>query len=275
MCKEKYVNPFTDFGFKRLFGTEANKDILINFLNSVIEDEDDIVEITYLNVEKLGKIESDRKAVYDLYCKTEKGDHIIVEMQKVGQEHFIDRTIFYSARAIDDAAKKGAWDFNLPKVYTIALLNFEPHEFSNEKNYKHTLRLCDINTSKVLSHKLTYIFLELGKFNKKIDELENLSEKWMYVIKNLYEFDTYPTVLKEKIFKKFFEEARISAFTQEEKFAYEESLKVLWDNTNAFTYARKEEKIEIAKKLKAQNVDINIIAQATGLTLEDIEKYKI
>ncbi|MCC8120227.1 MAG: Rpn family recombination-promoting nuclease/putative transposase [Bacteroidales bacterium] len=279
MCKEKFINPFTGFGFKRLFGSEANKDILINFLNSVIEDEE-IVEITYLNVEKLGQIESDRKAIYDLYCKTEKGHHIIVEMQKAWQVHFIDRTIFYSARAIDDAAKKGDWDFALPKIYVIALLNFTPSEFADEPGYKHILRLCDISTGQEFSRKLNYIFLEIKKFDKSIDELESLTDKWMHVIKNLDNFESYPTVLQEKIFKKFFEEARISAFTPEEQFAYEESLKVMRDNNNVLASAEikgrkeghEEEKIRFARELKALNVSIDKISQASGLTIEEIEK---
>ncbi len=276
MCKEKYVNPFTDFGFKRLFGTEANKDILINFLNSVIEDEDDIVEITYLNTEKLGQIQSDRKVIYDLYCKTEKGDHIIVEMQKAWQGHFIDRTIFYSARAIDDAAQKGDWDFSLPKVYVIALLNFSPAEFADQESYKHVLRLCDIATGRELSRKLNYIFLEIKKFDKTIEELETLSDKWMHVLKNLDKFESYPATLKEKIFKKFFEEARISAFTPDEQFAYEESLKVMRDNNNVLASAvmkgHQEEKFEIAKKMKVQGFDLSIISQLTDINIEEIEK---
>lgn len=280
MCKERFVNPFTDFGFKRLFGTEANKDILIHFLNAILDDEDDIVEITYLNVEKLGQTERERKAVYNLYCRTENGGHIIVEMQKAWQEHFIDRTIFYSARAIDDAAKKGAWDFNLPKIYTVCLLNFEPPEFSGEEQFKHTLRLCDIATGRVCSRKLTYIFLEMDKFRKEMDELESLSDKWLYVIKNLCLFDSYPTALKEKIFKKFFEEARISAFTPEEQFAYEESLKDMRDYSNTLASAekkgreegREEEKIRMAREMKADGEPVEKIVRYTGLTTEEIEK---
>lgn len=274
MCKERYISPFTDFGFKRLFGTETNKDILIHFLNSVIEDESPIVDLTYLNTEKLGMRPSERRAVFDLYCRLSNGSHIIVEMQRGSQEYFIDRTIFYSARAIDDAAKKGDWDFNLPKVYTIALLNFESKEFQAETAYMHTVRLCELPTGRIFSQKLTYIFIELPKFNKTIDELETLTEKWMYVIKNLYLFDKYPEKLKETIFHRFFEEARISAFTDEEKFAYEESLKEMRDYNNTLATAKKEGKmernLEVAANLKAMGLNADQIAKATGLSPEEI-----
>ena len=81
--KEKYINPFTDFGFKRLFGEEPNKDLLLDFLNEVLkEHQGKIVDLTYLKTEQLGKTEIDRKAIFDLYCENEKGEKFIVEMQK-------------------------------------------------------------------------------------------------------------------------------------------------------------------------------------------------
>lgn len=278
MCKERYINPFTDFGFKRLFGTEANKDILIHFLNAILPDEDEIVGLTYLNVEKLGQTPRERKAVYDIYCQLANGGHIIVEMQNASQEHFIDRTIYYSARAIDDAAKKGEWDFNLPRIYTVALLNFEPNEFEGQPQYMHTLRLCDVGTGKVVTKKLTYIFLELPKFDKGIEELETPTDKWLYVIKNLYLLDSYPERLKEAVFHKFFEEARISAFTDEERFAYEESLKDMRDYLNTLATAKKEgialAKTSIARTMLAQGLPISMIATCTGLTPVEITRLQ-
>ncbi len=77
----KYINPFTDFGFKKLFGEEANKDLLIDFLNALLAEKEHIKDITYLKNEHLGRTESDRKAIFDLYCETESGDKFIVEMQ--------------------------------------------------------------------------------------------------------------------------------------------------------------------------------------------------
>jgi predicted transposase/invertase (TIGR01784 family) len=94
--REKYINPFTDFGFKKLLGSEFNKDLLIDFLNQVLGDREQIKDLTYLNTEKLGKTASDRKAVFDLYCENEKGNKFIIELQNVSQQYFKDRSVFYS-----------------------------------------------------------------------------------------------------------------------------------------------------------------------------------
>ncbi len=294
MCKERYVNPFTDFGFKRLFGTEANKDILIHFLNAVLENEEDIVDLTYHNVEKLGPSERDRRAIYDIYCKTASGDHIIVEMQRGWQEHFVERCIYYSSMAVTDAAAKGDWDFNLPRVYTIALLNFEPKEFADSRDFKHTWGICDTKTGKVSTKALNYVFLEMKKFKKGINELETLTDKWMYVINNLYLLDEYPSAITEKIFKRFFKEAKISAFTEEERFAYEESLKEMRDYNNTIASTAKakfaegmtqgmaqgmaqgmvqgrvEEKYNMARLMKNAGEPVEKISAYTGLDKEEI-----
>ena len=77
--KDKYVNPYTDFGFKKLFGTEINKDLLISFINSLLHGREVVKDLTYLNTEHLGISETDRKAVFDVYCENEKGEKILVE----------------------------------------------------------------------------------------------------------------------------------------------------------------------------------------------------
>jgi len=108
---EKYVNPFTDFGFKKLFGTEPNKDILIDFLNQLLPQYHQIKELTYLNNENLGRGELDRKAIFDLYCLSHSGERFIVEMQKAKQNYFKDRSVYYSTFPIQDQAQKGSWNF--------------------------------------------------------------------------------------------------------------------------------------------------------------------
>ncbi|MDR1672909.1 MAG: Rpn family recombination-promoting nuclease/putative transposase, partial [Bacteroidales bacterium] len=116
----RYINPHTDFGFKKLFGTEANKDLLQEFLPVLLGKEDRIISLRYLNQEQLGRTENDRKAVYDLYCETETGDKFIVEMQRNYQEFFKDRSVYYSTFPIQEQAKRGIeWDFELNAVYTV------------------------------------------------------------------------------------------------------------------------------------------------------------
>ena len=122
---ERYINPHTDFGFKRLFGSEFNKDLLISFLNALFVGEQTVKEVTFLNSEQLGERRDSRRAIFDVYCQNEQGDRFIVEMQNVYQEFFKDRTVYYSTFPIREQSKRGEeWDYHLDSVYTVGLLNF-------------------------------------------------------------------------------------------------------------------------------------------------------
>ena len=120
-AREKYINLFTDYGFKRVFGTEINKDILIDFLNELLRNEaGEIKDITFLTSEQMGYTEMDRKAVFDLYCENEKGEKFIVELQKARQNFFKERSVFYSTFPIQSQAEKGVWNYKLNAVYATA-----------------------------------------------------------------------------------------------------------------------------------------------------------
>ena len=113
--KSRYINPFTDFGFKKLFGEEASKPMLIDFLNSLLP-ESKIVDLTFKDKDKLGNTEADRKAIYDIYCENNVGEKIIVELQKAKQNYFKDRTIYYATFPIQEQAEKGEWNYQLKAV---------------------------------------------------------------------------------------------------------------------------------------------------------------
>jgi len=284
--KDKYLNPFTDFGFKKLFGIEPNKDILIDFLNELLrKDEGEIKDITYLSQEQLGRTMSERKAVFDIYCENERGEKFIVELQKAKQNYFKDRSIYYSTFPIQNQAEKGGWDFELKSVYTVGILDFV---FDEDKDcnqvFHHEVQLFDKSIQEVFYDKLTYIYLEMPKFTKAIDELETHFDKWLYVLKNLENLTDRPVKLRERIFNKLFEQAEISSFDDEEYSEYEKSLKTYRDLKNSIDTARgegreegrkegrEEEKITIAEKMKQQNVPLEIISRSTGLRIEEIEK---
>ena len=184
---EKYVNPFTDYGFKKLFGEEVNKDLLLDFLNELLKEEQgNITNLTYLKTEHLGDIATERKAVFDLYCENEKGEKFIVELQKTKQKFFKDRTVFYTTFPIREQAQRADWNYELKAVYTIAILDFVFDENKNfPKKYRYDVKLSDVETHKVFYDKLTLIYLEMPKFNKKLEELQTRFDKWLYVIKNL------------------------------------------------------------------------------------------
>lgn len=280
MTETRYINPYTDFGFKKLFGTEMNKDLLISFLNALFMGHKHIKDISYLPMERLG-LYGNRRAIFDVYCEDEDGSKFIVEMQNVSQQYYKDRSVFYSTFPIQDQGQRGEdWDFNLKDVYTVGILNFvfRDDEYSDEC-YHHEVKLMDTQTKKVFYDKLTYIYLEMPKFNKTEDELETMFDKWMFVLKNLSRLLDRPKALQERIFKKLFEQAEIACFTPEERRGYEDSVKVYRDINNAINTAKKEswtkgkaeEKVATAQRMKKMGLDVQVIAEATQLTIEEIE----
>lgn len=273
---EKYINPFTDYGFKKLFGEEPNKDLLLDFLNELLKDEQGkIKDLAYLKTEQLGTSDVDRKAICDLYCENEKGEKFIVELQKSKQNFFKDRTVYYSTFPIREQAKRADWDYELKAVYTIAILDFVFDSDKEEPNkFRYDVKLSDIDTNEVFYDKLTFIYLEMPKFNKTIDELNSRFEKWLFVLRNLNRLDRVPDKLKEQIFEKLFETAEIARFTPEQVRSYEDSLKYYRDMKNSLDTAREERAIDIARKLLKSGVGLDIIANSTGLSLNQIEKLK-
>ena len=281
---EKYINPFTDFGFKRIFGEEANKDLLIDFLNQLLSAEEGLIKsIKYMNPEKSGASLYERKAVFDIYCENERGEKFIVEMQKAKQKFFKDRSLFYSTFPIREQAEKGDWDFELKKVYLIAILDFEFDEDKAEKDkFIYNVKLSDIETKKVFYDKLTFIYIEMPKFNKTIDEVETHFDKWLYVLKNLNFFEKIPSKIKEKIFKKLFIQAEIAKLSVDEQKNYQESLKNYRDLKNVIDTAKEESfnegklegKREIAKNALQQGLSVEIIQSLTGLSIEEIKNLE-
>ena len=275
----RYVNPYTDFGFKLLFGTPVNKDLLIGFLNALFRGEQEITDVTYLNAEQLGRAEWDRKAVFDVYCENVKGERFIVEMQKARQKYFKDRSVFYSTFPIREQAKVGDWDYELKSVYTVGILNFVfDEDKDDEEYYHHEVKLMDVGRKEVFYEKLTFIYLEMPKFRKREEELETLFDKWMFVLKNLATLLDRPAALQERVFKRLFETAEIARFSESEMRDYEESLKNLRDLGNVLNTAkeegRKEKTLEIARNLLQAGIAEDVVAATTGLSVEEIQNLK-
>ncbi len=289
--KDKYINPLTDFGFKKLFGVEPNKELLIDFLNQLLPSIHQIKNLTYTKNEHLGSSEYERKAIFDLYCESESGEKFIVEVQKAKQNFFKDRSVYYSTFPIQEQAKKGDWNFKLAAVYTIGILDFIFDEHKTQNELLHTVKLKDQNGN-VFYNKLTYIYIELPKFTKSDNELQSKFDKWLYVFRHLANLQNRPVVLQERIFKKLFEAAEIAKFTPKEKEQYEESLKYYRDLKNVVD-SSKEEGIkegrekgikegiktgiktgrkEVAKEMKADGFSLEKIARYTGLSIEEIQK---
>ncbi len=226
--QERYVNFYTDFAFKKLFGTEMNKELLVSFLNSMFDGKEVIQDLNYLNVGHLGHAAAERKAVFDVYCENEKGEKHLIEMQKTNQDYFKDRSIYYSTFPIQEQAPQGRWNFQQTKVYTIGILNFTFDDTDNEVLH-HEVKLVDLHSQDVFYDKLTYIYLEMPKFHKTEAELVTIFDKWLYAIKNLATLMERPAVLQEAVFRRLFEQAEIAMFDPTELRSYRESQKDYWD----------------------------------------------
>lgn len=273
--EERYISLLTDFGFKRIFGTKPNKDLLINFLNSLFDGFQVIKDVKYLNSEHVGDVFAERKAIFDVYCENEHGEKFIVEMQNA----------YFPIR--EQAPKGAEWNFKLEHVYTVALLNFDLEEEAFDKNdINHDVGLLDKKTFKVFNDKLSFKYVEIAKFNKTEEELDTLYDKWLYVLKNLSRLDKRPAALKEKVFTKLFEEAEIAKFTPTELKEYEDSLKAYRDVKNSIDSAlekgREEgmaegmakEKQSTARRLLSMGLSEEQVSTATELPLEVIQKLR-
>ena len=273
----KYINPYTDFGFKKLFGTEMNKDLLISFLNSLFSGSvKEITDVEYLNGENLGDSYGDRRSVFDVYCKTDDGGRFIVEMQKAEQSYFKDRSVYYATTPIRQQAPKGKCDYHLEDVYTIGILNFEfPNNEYPSDSYRHEVKLKDVEDNHVFYDKLTFVYLEMPKFNKTEDELETMFDKWMFVLRNLYRLMERPKALQDRVFEKLFQQAEIAKYSEAERRQYEASQKEYWDYTSTMETAilkgEKKNARETALKMKDDGMSEDLIAKYTGLSLEEIE----
>lgn len=281
--KAKYINPYTDFGFKKLFGEEADKDLLIDFLNQLLPAKHKIVNLTFKNPEQLGAVESERKAIFDIHCENDKGDRFIVEMQKAKIKFFKDRAVFYTTFPIKEQAEKGDWNFKLNPVYCVAILDFEFGDDREQKSHMSHVQLKD-QYCQTFYDKLTYIFIEMPRFTKTENELENHFDKWLYFLKHLETFESIPDILKEDVFIKGFEIAEISHFNKKELAEYEESLKHYRDLKGVIDTSFEEgEKLgyekgkdemarEMAKTMKTKGYSMEEISELTKLPKDEIEK---
>ena len=310
--EERYINLLTDFGFKRIFRTAKNKDLLICFLNSLFNGKQIVKDVSSLTPELVRDVYTDSRAIFDVYCEGENGEKFIVEMQNAYQAHFKDRSLFYSTFPLREQASKGNdRDFKFNHIYTIALLNFNMNEDAIDKeNIRHHVQLCDTATHKIFYDKLEFIYVEIAKFNKTLEELETLYEKWLYALKNLYKLTQRPKELCDKVFDRLFEEAEIAKFTPQEVREYEASKKAYRDIKNSIDTAKQEgkqeglaegmelgmakgmekgraqgmeegmakgtidEKIATAKRLLGMGVSDDQVAAITLLPLDHIEKLK-
>ncbi|MDY6939413.1 MAG: Rpn family recombination-promoting nuclease/putative transposase [Cyanobacteriota bacterium] len=269
--QERYINLLTDFGFKRIFGTEPNKALLIDFLNTLLPEHHRIRDVIYKRNESLGNTTLDRKAIFDIYCEGETGEKFIVEIQKAKQNFFKDRSVYYATFPIQEQAVKGDWDYQLKAVYTIGVLDFVFDDHKNEDTLIHTVQLKNQHCE-VFYEKLKFVYIELPKFTKTLEELETHLDKWLFLLKHLPDLRDRPEPLQESIFSQLFEVAEIANFSPPERDSYENSLKYYRDLNNVVNTSRKEgwiegRQAERSRLLKRQQ---SLILQLLSRTLGEL-----
>ncbi len=285
----RFINPFTDVGFKRIFGQEASKDLLIEFLNDLLVGEKQIKDIRFLDKELIPEYGDGRGIIYDVHCTTEEGEHFIVEMQNKSQIHFKERALFYLSNAIARQGVKGSeWMFDIKAVYGVFFMNFTLKD--TPQKLKTDVMLLDRETYETFSDKLRFIFIELPCFDKTEDECENDFERWIYVLKNMEILDRMPFKAYKAAFEKLEKITDIAALSKEDRMKYDESIKVYRDIKATLAFSREEGRAEgrtegihigmekgraegmkeVAKKMKMLGLDSDIIIKSTGLTAEEI-----
>lgn len=280
MIKNKYIDPFTDFGFKHIFGSEENKHFLISFLNDLLDIEDQIIDLEYRNLEKLGLNIIDRRAIFDVYCTDTKNNSFIVELQRSKQKYFKDRSLYYTSFPIQEQAQRGDWDYCLKKIFFVGILDFTLND-----SYLTKVELKD-EGNQVFYDKLKYYYLQMPNFKKQEKELSNHLEYWLYYLNHLADSQSIPETLSEdKIITEAFQVAEFLALDKDKQFAYQLDLKARLDYKNVMDYAKEEaekkglekgiekERLAFAKNL-LDILDLETIAFKSGLSLEVVKKLK-
>ena len=233
----KFINPFTDVGFKRIFGQEINKDLLIDFLNALLKGERSVKDIRFLDKELLPEFEKDRGLIYDIYCTDENGDEFIVEMQNKEHVNFRERTLYYLSQAIARQGERGSdWKFALKAVYGVFFLNFQLTDLASK--FRTDIVLEDRDTHELFTDKMRYIFLELPLFDKEENECETDFERWIYVLKNMETLQRLPFKARNAVFKRLEDIVDIASMSKEDRIRYDESIKVYRDRLAIMEFER-------------------------------------
>ncbi len=244
----RFVNPFTDLGFKVIFGQSASKELLITLLNELLSGEHHIEDLTFLDKEDHSENADDKGIIYDLYCRTSTGEYLIIEMQNRWHSHFLDRTLYYVCRAISRQVEKPSAEkvplpepteegddcmvreapvpygiqYRLPAVYGIFLMNFK--EEGLEPKFRTDTVIADRENGRVVNWNFRQIYLQFPYFNKGLEECETLHDKLMYALKNMNNWNRMPDALKEQVFSHLERLAAVAHLSEADRLAYDKAV---------------------------------------------------
>lgn len=282
----KYADLLDDGVFKLIFGRESCKDVMIEFLNQVIPDRM-IVDLEFIDKE-MHPVERDLKgSVYDMLCKTDDGSRVIVEVQRRKQPFYPERALYYSTFQIQRQVESGAEEYDFLPVYVVNILNFIMDDNDESKEVMSVYRLLDEKSGRLLTDKVTFIFLELPKFKKTLEELDgNVLEGMYFCFKNIGQLDERPEVLNHQIFSKIFEVSEMYNMDKRTRDKVKNKMTTERDLRNQMAYARQEAieeglaeglakglaegRAEMATKLLAKGMSVEDIAEVTEMSIDEI-----
>ena len=278
----RFINPKTDFAFKKIFGDEQNKEILISFLNAILYQGNSAIEsLEILNPYQPPKIRGVKDTYLDIRAKLNNEQTVIIEMQVLNVEGFEKRILYNAAKAYSIQLDTGVDYTLLNPVIALTITDFEMFPNLDKVISRFVLKERDYLVD-YLIYDIELVFVELPKFRKKLEELETLTDKWIYFLKNAKSLEVVPEPMGEvEAIKKAFEVANRADLTREELEDLEHQEIYIQDQRNAITkavnqavsQAMKEKALEIAKGL-LDVLDEATIAQTTGLSIEEIQKLK-
>lgn len=279
MSITKFLDPKNDVAFKKIFGTEKNKDILIHFLNDVITFPGNsvICDVSFLKTELDPMIAAHKASIVDVLCVDEKGVTYIVEMQVTKQKGFEKRAQYYAAKAYTSQAKRGGKYCNLKEVIFLAIADFIM--FPQKSGYKSDHVILDRETLENDLKDFSFTFLELPKFQKEIHDLSSRLEKWLYFFK--YAEDTEEKEIQEiagsdSVIEQAYEELNRFSWDDQDLRNYEAVEKRERDYDASmeqkFDEGRAEGQASIIKKMHERGLSLQQIQAATGLTEIEIKE---
>ncbi|GFR06936.1 uncharacterized protein TNCT_698041 [Trichonephila clavata] len=283
MALSKFLDPKNDLSFKKIFGSEKNKNILIHFLNDILgfSGGNEIKEIEFLSTIMDPEIASDKQSIVDVLCKDSIGHRFVIEMQLARDKGFEKRAQLYAAKAYSRQLDKSGNYIDLQKVFFIAISNC--NLLPDEVDYVSTHNIRDVKTNGHYLKDFQFVFIELPKFTKsRVEQLESIVDRWLFFFKYAEETtdeDLRKIAEKAPIIKLAYDELDKFRWNEKDLIAYEERIMDLRKEEgilaqkldDATEKGRQEERIEVAKNLLKAGVSIDIIAQTTGLTVNEVK----
>ena len=294
-----FINPFTDFGFKRIFGQEEHKSILIGFLNALFAGELVVKDLVYRDKERTGETAQNRTVIYDVYCTLDDGSHVIVEMQNKKEMNFDARALYYASKSIVAQGEKGDdWNYEYAPVIGVYFLNFLQEglgqafrsDFGITKTkevFAHTAlapQKPNAESSEIIkdppfAKKLRMVFLQMPEFTKKESECTTDLDKWAYIMNHMEKLDNLPWAAQDELYAELSKVSNVAALSPQERAIYDEHLRQYRDNLAAFEAAELDGENRkarvIALSLLSANMPDEFVSQHTGLSLDEVQKLRV